>query len=1167
MKTAIINTILLTMLHLFSSAAIAESPVTFHASYDSFDFLNHDDVHHAGVASIDDRGLELVSGKFGKALHYSKADRINTDMSGSDLDMITTLVIDNFYYKSPDLLNKEPFFNAAGKLHPASGAVSFWVKGAADSASVFQLATSAWGRTEKELIEIVMESDGSLRAYVEDARYVRHEIVTKPLWKNDRWYHIVMNWDRKRGLDLWVNGEAAASNMGDDAWWENQRPSYMHFDLTLATYDELYCFSRILSDNEIASLYKKNIPPTEEKVQEPDRIENSRLKEAFISDSSTLPVLCPSIGTIPVVKNITPNRVHDDGILGWWVADGRYECAWPHEYTIFTRIPGDVDFVAEKVELLPPSGAEVNYITFEGNLDGVELYKGERDGGYEANASLTVPETNAFFHGSLIEDLGDSELKIPFTKSYGVPTEFFDSDILKLPLSGDLRIHEAGLFNVSERRVSEKAGDKKLLIMPESPEFKSPRYIKALSSLLPLSDRQTAGIYDTPASGKTASSIVMRPMEKLNLFTEIAVDKLATGFIAFDLWAKSPNNNSIIQIKLLNPAVPSQTWTHAEFSLESFDSGDALLRFALEFDPVCLAPGDRLWLQIMSTDTLEILCGGDSPSSITLRPAQDSYDAEQRFSRKTMMPNILTWGRMFEFIPWDHGDKMPDLDNPKMYGGPYDTAYPWQAVLRVNPGDRLANIYRSYSTGEYRMGRHPVDLSILKNRQFEAPDNAPDWAVSFREFQTFRNRIMAWWRYHIREDGQVGGGWNDDTLLFGKGRQGYGDLPLDSCDDALYIYNKIFDGLGSSGFYQDGYCRVWPIDQGHNGDIVRDRYKSIIYNLGDPQSAVWAMEEAWHWGKPQQTPRNYGDGSSFLFGLAAIEWYWNRHRVEEPYVADREKIFSTLRTAANVHNDTTYWRYSDAWNHIDDQRPYTGEIMPDMLNGGFGLVDYRVLKPEDTYITVGVGWPVGGGPELARFVEYSGCDGLSIDMYSFDSLDRKVTARLFRIDPGDYRITLSIDRDGDNEYESVISDETKALRRFDTIEITVPPHTNAKLTIKQITVHNEAAKLPDLALSHHFIKRDDNSLTATVYNIGLAESGPFTVTLKDSSGRVAASKQLASIPGAEGYTPHYCTVTFDDIVPDVSYLISADTSDDIFEIFEGNNSVEIAPSLQTTVSR
>jgi hypothetical protein len=43
-------------------------------------------------------------------------------------------------------------------------------------------------------------------------------------------------------------------------------------------------------------------------------------------------------------------------------------------------------------------------------------------------------------------------------------------------------------------------------------------------------------------------------------------------------------------------------------------------------------------------------------------------------------------------------------------------AYPWQAVLKVNPGDRLANIYKDLVAHPYDSDRYPSDKTPLPSK-------------------------------------------------------------------------------------------------------------------------------------------------------------------------------------------------------------------------------------------------------------------------------------------------------------------------------------------------------------------------------------------------------------------------------------------------------------------
>jgi len=1142
-----------------SGHAAGRTPVAYHLSFDDFSFLEDCYVARSGLKTPGERKLQTVEGRFGGALYLGAVPLIvnENNMSGIDLDLVTAVIYNVAMAGRKGTGYDEPFIWGAGKLHPAYGALSFWVKGPLREGMLFNQSASSFGRLEKELIEVRLGEDGSLSASVEDARYVRHTVKTKPLWRADEWMHVVFMWDRSSGLSLWVDGKEEASTMGTDSWWENQRPGLFHLPMAQAAYDEFYLFRRPLAPGEIEALYRGNEPPSRSAGSTYDAPSAERLKRAFIADISTLPAVVPSDGSALVFTHVTPERVHDEGVAGWWLADGRYECAWPHEYGMFTIIPGDADYHADHADILPPDGAAVNYLTVEGNLDGVEVYAGDGAGEFSMTPSVRVPETTSFFFGTRIDPGQSRELRIPFTKERGTPPGY-EGDAVRLPLSGDLRIHEVGLFHVEKESFIGEPGDETLSLWPEAPELDDQRYARAFDALLAAPDRSSAGLFgNAPHDG--GRDIVMKPMTTLNLFSEPATGKTAYRAILLDLSVQSPSRENALLVRVPNPAVPSQLWTHAEVRLEGFDGGVHRLRLALRFDPFFLVAGDRLWVQVLATDGLTVRCGDPEwPSRVVLRPDIDFRDAEIAFSRRCLLPTVTTYSKMFEYMPWRITGRFPDVDAPENFNGPFDMVYPWQAVLKVNPRDRTALTCRELVTRRYDSNNFPPKDMTFPPKGYIAPGNAPDWAVYYRDFTVWRERIIDWWGHHQRSDGQAGGGWNDDTLVFSSdhGREGgYSDMILDGNDTARRLFNGVFEGFAESGLFEGGYCRITPMDRLHNGDFIRERYKYMIYNLGDPLGATWAMEEAWHYGKPEETPVNYGDGTAFLFGRNVLDWYWNRKKVAEPYVLeDRGGMTAKLKRASEAFSDTVFWRFTEARVHTDDQSPFGSDSMHDLIEGGFGArnrsggVYYTHVD-----ISLGVGWPEGGGSDLARMFEYSGGDGFRARMYSFDEIERPVTARLYRPVSGRYRVTLKADPDGDGTFETTVLDEGRKLERFGRLSFTVPPRVPLYLDVSLVEADPDPGDLPDLATSSRYVEKEGGTLRVTVHNIGSAPSGPFTVAVLDAEGSVLETVRLASLDAPLDYVPRTADVRFSGLPERSMYRIVVDRDDEVREIYGENN--------------
>ena len=96
---------------------------TWHLSFDDFGFLKDDFVARAELKTIEQRGITLEEGRFGKGLRMNLVPKkVEIDnMSGIDLDMVTASVF-NTRSRSDWNMYCEPFFCGRGpsEHHPAA---------------------------------------------------------------------------------------------------------------------------------------------------------------------------------------------------------------------------------------------------------------------------------------------------------------------------------------------------------------------------------------------------------------------------------------------------------------------------------------------------------------------------------------------------------------------------------------------------------------------------------------------------------------------------------------------------------------------------------------------------------------------------------------------------------------------------------------------------------------------------------------------------------------------------------------------------------------------------------------------------------------------------------------------------------------------------------------
>jgi len=1115
-------------------------PVTYHLSFEDFDFLADCFVARSGMTSIEERGLTLETGRFGRGL------MMNIPPGWKDIDNLTALELDlivGAIYKHRNMkdavqLYNEPIIWGAGRLNTASGAVAFWVKGALREGLLFNQSGCVWGRKERFLLAIESDGDGRLSAWLEDARYVRHAISSdRPLNDGD-WNHVALNWDRAQGLELFVNGESVASSWGEDAWWETKLPGLMQFPMPKVVYDELYILSRPLERAEIRSLMESNAPPrTDAPPSKRDAPERERIARALgLSHAMNLPKIRPSEGGhVLSFREITPDFMGDGHVPARFCMDGRYELAWPHPIALYTIIPGDVDFLAEKLDIDPPQGIPFNYISIEGNLTDLPVFtEAKRRGdGFTGIPLVNIPNDRRFFHGEMIDRRPLGRITLPFIKGYGTPGEF-EGDV-HLPLTGDTRVHEIGLFDVTETIETHVPGETSYWFRREG--SLDGRYAFAMSVMHPPAERTAVHGYRTPA-GDDEGTLNTGYLRRNALVTAPMTGEHTIGSILLDLPVKTAVPEDIFLVRLRDPGVPNRIWTHAEVKLGGFDDGGRM-KLLLDFPPMMLAEGDRVWIELVSLNDAAIGLGGSDGARIVLKPAP-VMESKSLYETKALMPAMAEFMRAYHFPPWVFEKIPPDFERPHALGGPYDTIFPAQAVKRVLPHSRLAEFYVEYAKDKYYWGNITKPAENIAMKEFDKPPTVPAWAFYQHLIQNFRYRILDWMAANQNDDGQFGGGWNDDTLIM-RGRL---DMPLDGSDDALRIFDRVFRGLDTTRLFAGGYCRISPIDRLHNGDFVRERYRLNIYKLGDPYVYRRSLETAWRWDKPDQTPVNWGLGKAFLFDKKILEWYWGKNIPHTAFKGmDENALNERLRRFASFLDDIAFHRYTEARVHTDNQGMYDERLITRMILGG------------NADQTVSVSWPEGGGEDLARWVTYADSTGLTCRMFSFDPLERSVTARLFRIEPGEYEIALARDRNGNPG--AVLTAETLTLRRFDTISFTVPSKRPVILTVTQKKRGRPVTALPDLAIADYECDRSENTLTVHVSNFGDAPSKRTTVVVTDSAGKKLGEAKVPLIESVADFVEKSRWVTFKDIPRAKTLIVTVDPKNKIREIFEGNNTAVI----------
>ncbi|MBN1291676.1 MAG: hypothetical protein JXB48_07530 [Candidatus Latescibacteria bacterium] len=1148
-----ISLILITLHVFFDSIVQAESPVLYHVSFENFDFLEDDILEHAGWRTIESRNLSLTAGRFGKGLHLGNVPEPFDLGNASSLGMnMYNVLLRMRNYRGSNWSG--PFIWSGNKINPSGGTVSFWIHGELTPQwKLFYQTTSSFGRVERDLIVVMLDRNSHLSGYIVDARYDRHEIVTDNPVTGDGWKHVVFTWDKTSGLNLYLNGDPVASNDGNDAWWMNIAPGIYHLPSGGCTYDELYIFDRPLKKQDVRDLYENNRPPDQSPAKPVESSgSGARLSEkSGISTSLDLPVATPSDGERTLLfEDLWNDRASDGYVPGWWVNDGRYMLAWPHPYAFWTITIGDMDFHAQQVDLGIPAGKTVNYITLEGNLEGVKVLALEDDRGIDTKTLLDVPAAHGFFYGSLVSPVTGQKLRIPFVKEWGTP-EYYKGDV-NLPLTGNTRLHEVGLFNVRESR---QPSGTALYLTKSNPGLDKARYGFALKALADTRDSIPITVEAVkPKSG--GSYYNTGAFRRLNIFSGAWRENTGIDSICLNFYVRTRSARDVLLVRLRDPAVPSRIWSHAEIKLQGFDRNEpALLSLTLDITDLVCAQGDRMWLDVCSADGAEILIGDSTyPSSLTV-VTMPVKEALAEYSRKEIYAAEGEFSASQEYPLW-LGKVHTDFLTPKVWSGIFDKVYFAGALGRVDPDYAVGQYIRNFGSGRYyyssRRNPQTDELYTIDNypekwlQDIDIPGDAPAWAAWMRAYRQQKFLFSNHWMNHQNPDGQFGGGYNDDTTHMITGEF---ESALDGNDCLLNTLNLCRDGFDKTRLYQDGYQVLYPMDRHHTRDPVRQYNKIVAMNLGGVHEIEYAMEVGWHHGFPERTPMHYSEGIPFEASHTAVLWYWGLDRPDKPYTGPDEKtLLKELRFWYSSNDSTIFWHNTRSYKEFGT-----------MLVGSGDFYNYMLGCSETTYphMSHAVSWPKGGGIDVSRWVEYADDISLKTRIYSFHDSARTLTARFYRLKNGKYSIVLAPDNNNDGQPDGNPTAKLLEIRRFSDIELNIESRTPLVLDIRQVESYGDPGPLPDLALDPEDIRISGTFITVTVHNIGNAPANNIPVILY-ADGKQIETKTIEHIDAPVDFVPKFHTLYFTYKSEGEKIKAVLDPDSAIDEIFELNNHAEAA---------
>jgi hypothetical protein len=116
------------------------------------------------------------------------------------------------------------------------------------------------------------------------------------------------------------------------------------------------------------------------------------------------------------------------------------------------------------------------------------------------------------------------------------------------------------------------------------------------------------------------------------------------------------------------------------------------------------------------------------------------------------------------------------------------------------------------------------------------PAGAPEWAIWGRELLERYRSMAHHWADRQGADGQIGGGWNDDTDFPGV----FICLPLLGDRKTQTMFERVFDGIEATGYLHNSVVRG-PHDSLHATDFFSWRAHLMLFDYGQPRHVERAL--------------------------------------------------------------------------------------------------------------------------------------------------------------------------------------------------------------------------------------------------------------------------------------------------------------------------------------
>jgi hypothetical protein len=359
---------------------------------------------------------------------------------------------------------------------------------------------------------------------------------------------------------------------------------------------------------------------------------------------------------------------------------------------------------------------------------------------------------------------------------------------LRIPRRDAMKLHEIGIFAVDSQPAE-----------TPRPVFSAPQESRRLAAL-----------------------------RRVTFVSEPVPEAIPLDAIELRLRFRAPWQESVWWLRVQDPVNPRRDLICLPLRVHNpTPDREATFDVALDFWDIMLDPDTRIRVELLPEDALDLIGDARQPSELRLWGAD----------RTRVLAEFAHTQSQLAYSYWQLGSEAGGTSGA-------DPEKPGFGLLGTTTQNRELKLTMDW------VRRYVPDQPLVKNlwqvtyaRQGVAPvtprrqpPGGPEWAVWGRELLDRYQRMAHHWADWQGPDGQVGGGWNDDTDFPGV----FICLPLLGDVKTKEMFIRIFDGVERTGYLKSGVSRS-PTDALHATDFVSWRAHQMLFDYGQPRHVERAL--------------------------------------------------------------------------------------------------------------------------------------------------------------------------------------------------------------------------------------------------------------------------------------------------------------------------------------